>query len=291
MKRFILKIVGYGFIAICGINLIAFASLYVLGKSSFYKPLFVANYGQQDFDYIVLGSSTGLTTLNTVLIDSITGYSGLNVSIDDTSLSSHYIMLKHFIESGKKSERCVLTVGYGDIANDMPSLSGNDYRFLPFIREPYIEEYYNNFDTEEARLLAYSKYLPFLGVSYFNAEIFYPSLLSLKNPDRRNRFDNRGNYVYPSSRRVADRADKKIQLEIRNPYFDKIVALCNQNKMQLILYHPPIYKRDIVAENVPYTFVNHSSLLESPTYFYDNIHVNKNGRRLATQAFAIELKP
>lgn len=291
MKQFVLKIFGYGLIALCCANLIAFASLYALGKSSFYKPQFVENYEQRDFDYIVLGSSTGLTTLDTKLIDSITGLSGLNVSIDDTSLSSHYLMLKHFIESDNKSKRCVLTIGYGDMANATPSLSGNDYRFLPFIQRSYVQEYYKDFDTKDARIMAQSKYFPILGVGYFNAEIFYPSLLSIKNPERRNRFDDRGNYVYPTSKGIAERRDKNIQLEIRNPYLDKVVALCANNDIHLILYHPPVYGRTVVSEPLPTSFINHSSLIRNPRYYYDNIHVNKNGRRLATQALANELKP
>ena len=290
MKRFLLKIVGYGFIAFCCVNIIAFASLYSLRKSSFYKPLFVSNHIQQSFDYVVLGSSTGLTTLNTKQIDSITGFSGLNISIDDTSLSTHYLMLKHFIEIGKKSKRCVLALGHGDVGNDTPKLSGNDYRFLPFVNKPYVQEYYSGFETREAQILKNSTYFPFLGVSYYNAEIFYPSLMSILNPLKRNRFDSRGNYVYPVNKGAKERIRKEVQLEIKNPYLKKIERLCAENDIELILYHPPLYKRTIVPSGLSYRFINHSSILDNPDLFYDNIHVNKKGRRLASQAFAFELK-
>ena len=68
-----------------------------------YKNQFVKNgVKETEFDYVVLGSSTGLTTLDTKLIDEKMYTSGLNISMDDTSLSSHYLMLQYFLSLGKK---------------------------------------------------------------------------------------------------------------------------------------------------------------------------------------------
>ena len=87
----------------------SYGSLYVLRRSSFYKPSFLVNgLDENKLDYIVIGASTGLTTLNTVQIDSITGLTGINLSMDDTGIASHYLMLEHFLNEGKTTEICVL---------------------------------------------------------------------------------------------------------------------------------------------------------------------------------------
>ena len=84
MKQFLKSIGLYGLISFLFFNGIAFLCLFFLSKSSFYKPSFVKNgVVNNSFDYVVLGSSTGLTTLDTKLIDSVTGMKGLNISMDD----------------------------------------------------------------------------------------------------------------------------------------------------------------------------------------------------------------
>ena len=180
MKRFIKNILRYALAAFVLLQVIGFASLYALRTSSFYKPSFVVNsISETEFDYVILGSSTGLTTLNSSQIDDLTGLRGLNISIDDTSMSSHYLMLEHFLESEKSTRQLLLAISPGDIGNDQPKLSGNDYRFLPFISNDYVQEYYASFSSKEAQISAVSKYFPFMGVGYYNAELFYPSIVSV----------------------------------------------------------------------------------------------------------------
>lgn len=289
MKRFLLKTAGYLILIISIANLFSFSSLYFLRKSNFYKPLFVNNYTQKHFDYVVLGSSTGLTTLNAFVIDSMTGMSGLNASMDDTSMGSQYVMLQQILKSGKKIDNCVLTISYVDAGNTTPTLSGNDYRFLPLVKENHIQEYYRGFDTIQARILSLSEWLPVIGVAYYNTEIFYPSLVTLINPKRRNRFDTKGNYVYPDQKKVKQRAAEGEKITFRNPFFYKIEELCRKNNIELIVYHPPVYKIKVIGEVSGHQFINHSNLFSDSIYFYDNIHVNRRGRNLATQAFANEL--
>lgn len=94
MKKFLTKIVLYTFFILLIGNGIAWLSLYFIGKSNLYKPQFVKNgVKEKYFDYVVLGSSTGLTTLDTKLIDEKLKTKGLNISMDDSALSSHYLML------------------------------------------------------------------------------------------------------------------------------------------------------------------------------------------------------
>ena len=176
MRIFIKKI---SIFSVCFIGIamaLSFGSLWVLKKSSFYKPAFLTNQiNQKSFDYIVLGASNGLTTLNTKLIDSLLNTTGINLSMDDTSVSSQYLMLQHFLAEGKSTKYCVLASSPSSFDFKNNNISDNDYRFLMYVNRPYVSDYYKQFSGRNARLLYNSKWAPVLGVSYYNACLLYTS--------------------------------------------------------------------------------------------------------------------
>jgi len=292
MKRFLLKIGIYASLCFLVLNVIAFLSLFFLGKSYFYKPQFVKNgVKEKSFDYVVLGSSTGLTTLDTKLIDSITIKKGLNISMDDSALSSHYLMMQYFYSIGKKTDCLILAVTPWDLAEEHPKLNNNDYRFLTYVQEDCVSEYYNTIETGTFKKLWLSKYSPIIGLSYYNTELFYPSLLSIVKPKKRNQFDDKGNYSYPNAGSPKKKKQEVLTMEFKNPYFDKIKRFCEEKKINLILYQSPIYCTPVIVKDTIATkFINHSNLFQTADFFYDNIHVNKKGRELCSQKVALLLK-
>lgn len=283
MRRFLLKIGLHVLLLFVVVNLIAFLSLYFLGKSYFYKPQFVTNgVAESHLDYVVLGSSTGLTTLDTKLMDSLSGKKGLNISMDDSSLSSHYLMLEYFYSIGKKTDRLVLAVTPWDLANEKPVLNNNDYRFLTYIRNECVYDYYRNIEEDNFKKLSLSRYFPIIGVSYYNTELFYPSLVALIKPQKRNQFDDRGNYSYPNQGNPKKEKAKTVSLEFKNPYFDKILAFCKTKKIELVLYQSPMYGTAVMSQNKGFQIINHSDLFQSSEFFYDHIHVNAKGRKICS---------
>jgi hypothetical protein len=291
MKKFLLKIAQYGFIALLLFNAIAWCNLYFLRNSSFYKPQFLYHEVKEtNFDYIVIGSSIGLTGLNTIQMDSLIGTKGINLCIDDTGISSNYLMLQHFYNQKKQAKYCVLAMNHWDLATKKPELSTNDYRFLPFVSEDFVYDYYSKLESGYFKPLAFSKYLPMIGVAYYNSEIFYPSLVAKMKPNKRNRFDEKGNYSYPVNAGLKEIPFKTTTLKWNNPYVDKIKELCDAHNTELIIYQAPIYKTKVVNSNTAFTFVNHSDLLNNKNDFYNAIHVNKFGRKKVSAEFAVVLQ-
>ncbi|HLP63697.1 hypothetical protein [Flavobacterium sp.] len=291
MKKFLLHILKYGLILFILINAIAWLNLYFLRNSSFYKPSFLTHEVKQtQFDYVVIGSSIGLTTLDTKLIDSLTNKKGINLSIDDTAISSNYLMLNHFFKQGKKTQFCVLALSHWDLAIEHPVLNDNDYRFLPFVSNDYVSDYYQNCEEGYFKPLMLSQYIPAIGVCYYNTEVFYPSLIAAIRPNKKNRFDENGNYFYPETAEVPEKQIESIALNWKNPYVQKISDLCKENNTRLIIYQAPIYKTNVVNTNSSYPFINHASALKDKLYFYDNIHVNYLGRKAASALFATQFQ-
>ncbi|MEH1008508.1 hypothetical protein VDP25_12240 [Winogradskyella sp. ECml5-4] len=273
-------------------NLMSYFSLWSLRQSSFYKPSFLVNeVTETNFDYIVIGASTGLTTLDTKVIDSLAGTKGINLSIDDTSISNQYLMLKHFLEIGKKTKICVIAPSATSIDEQTQSISANDYRFLPYVNKPYVLNYFQSFSSTDARILAISQYIPMVGVSYYNAEVFYPSLLSVFQPNKHNRFDEKGNYTYPieniTSKIIENR--KCIKLKFENLALKKIKKLCNKEGIKLVCYISPIKNELVVTTESGYEVINHSAKLNNTKYFFDNFHVNSLGRKVISKYFSNDI--
>ncbi|WP_432671705.1 hypothetical protein [Flavobacterium sp. SM2513] len=290
MKKFITKIIVYTAIILIIANGIAWLSLYFLGQSQLYKPQFVKNgVKEKHFDYVVLGSSTGLTTLDTKQIDSTINTTGLNISMDDTALNTHYLMLQYFYAQNKTTDYLVLAVTPWDLANKEPVLSDNDYRFFSEQYTDVVHAYYQSIPYKGFPVLKYSAYVPILGVSYYNTELFYPSLLTIVQPKKRNRFDDRGNYSYPSTGVPKETAPNVVTAVIKNPYFEKIEALCKEKGIQLIVYQSPLYKTKVDLSGQKFV-INHSDFLKDKSLFYDNLHVNKEGRTSCSANFALKFQ-
>jgi hypothetical protein len=285
MQKFLKKIALYGLGAFLLVNVLAIAVLYGLRKSSFYKPSYVAShYAQKNLDYVVIGSSIGLTTLNTQRIDSLTGLQGFNLSIDDTSLSSNYLMLQHFFAQGKTAKNCILALSYWDADNAQPTLNNNDYRFLPFVNASYVHDYYAEMESGYFKPLTFSQYIPAIGVAYYNTELIVPSLLGMMQPQRKNRFDAHGDYAYPGEGISKNVPFKAVTVSWKNPFIQRIADLCAAHQTRLIVYQAPQYHTQVLMEHRDYRILNHSQYFTEAKYFYDAIHVNYRGRQAATDA-------
>ncbi|WP_204346103.1 hypothetical protein [Psychroserpens algicola] len=285
LKKFGILFLGF----ICLATALSFGSLWALRQSSFYKPSFLANaVDESKFDYVILGASNGLTTLNTKVIDSVLAIDGINLSMDDTAVSSQYLMLQHFLAEGKQTKYCILASSPSSFDFKRNAINDNDYRFLMYANRSYVSDYYKQFSGKRASLLYHSKWMPTLGVSYYNAELFFPSMMSLVRPNKRNRFDEKGNYTYPVFQ-IEDELITDIEempIAFSNAYVKKIKGLCDANGITLICYISPIKTKYATINSVPFNVINHSNGLNNMKYFHDEIHVNTLGREASSLNFA-----
>lgn len=290
MKKFLIKMGIWAFSLFLLFNGIALLSLYSLNRSDFYKPQYLGNLKPGIYNYVVLGASNGLTTLNTKVIDSTIGTKGFNLSLDDSNLGSQYLMLKHFYELGNKTDFCILAI-LGGLDEPNPKINDNDFRFLPLLNNLYVQEYFRDMD-QGYKPLYLSNFTPIYGVSLYNYELFFPSILSFINPRKRNRFDQFGNYSYPSTTKkklpIEDKVIKKIS--ITNPFFYKIKQICKANNTKLILYQSPLYNVEVILTDRNYLFINHSKEYFPLDMYYDNLHVDSKGSYYCSLKFADEFE-
>ena len=289
MKRFLTQLFVYGFLILIILNGISILVFKIHQNSKLYKPSFISNtVNNQKYDYVLLGSSMGLTSIDTKLVNNINSSSGLNASMDDTSLGTHYLMFQHFLASGGHADKVFVVINPSDIANENPKESTNDYRFLPYVHRNYVNEHFKE-KLGFKHYLSLSYWQPFIGVSYYNLEMVASSVQALFQPERRNRFDEEGNYSYPISGNHPNNQLSELTLEWENPYLDKIEKLAKDNNVELIYYQPPIYNLKVINIDQTKHLINHANKLQDPTLFYDKIHVNALGREKITKIFAKEI--
>lgn len=292
MKKFIKKILTFLIIVFSIGSIITLIANNFLKNSQFYKPSFLVNNFEIDkkFDFFIVGSSRGLTSINSIEIDNELGTDGVNISIDDTGLNTHFLMMKHFFFSGYRSDYCILVLDEDHFTKTAKKNGNNDYRFVPFGGEIYVNNYFKKLDKTSLGLLKNANKNPFFTYSYYNLELFYPSIISALKPNFKNKFDDKGNYSYPNlGKELEVKKSKIIKHTISNPLLKEIASFLNENGAKLIIYIAPYADRDFQIDT-NYPLINHSNSIKDNTFFYDNIHVNKKGREKATVLFIDSFK-
>lgn len=296
MKKFILKIFFYAFLLLLIANIIGFSANYFLKRSHFYKSSFLVNKFKENkkFDYFIVGSSRGLTTLKSTIIDSTLHTKGVNLSMDDTDLKTQFLMIKHFFKSNFKADYLILTLDASHFNKTSLRLGNNDYRFVPFINKDYVRNHFKEYETSSLKILTNSNFNPFFSYSYYNLELLLPATLSVIKPKFRNKFDEFGNYSYPlSNKKAIDKLDIiKSNQKITNPLIKKIDKYLKLNNCKLIIYIAPYAASNFIFDNnFNYEIINHSTVLNNyDNVFYDKIHVNAQGSKLATKLFTSNFK-
>ena len=297
MKKFIKKIIYFSALTLIIGNIIAFGTNYFLRKSTFYKSSFLINGFNPDnkLDYFVVGSSRGLTTLNSGLIDEKLGVKGVNLSMDDTDLKTQFLMIQHFFRSNFKADYLVLVLDANHFTKTSLELGNNDYRFAPFVNRDYVRNHFKKYENSALNILTNSNFNPFFAYSYYNLELLLPATLSAIKPKFRNKFDEFGNYSYPSSSHKEVNLNseiKEINTEITNPIIKEVQNYLIENNCELIIYIAPYQQEKFTFNNkLEYTIINHSSVLEDKNeLFYDGIHVNTKGRKQSTLFFINNFK-
>ncbi|MCP4522410.1 MAG: hypothetical protein GY827_12075 [Cytophagales bacterium] len=294
MKRFLLKSSLYLGIFVLIVNMIGWVGDISLRKSKLFKPSFLLNNydNQQRFDYFLLGSSRGLTTIDTKQVDDSLGTNGVNLSMDDTDLKTHLLMLKHFFANGYKSNYCILTLDHQSFTKTQQKLGDNDYRFAHFISQNHVREHFDEYETTSLTPIKNSAYLPFLKYSYYNLQLVPSALLATVRPNKRHRYDEAGNYTYPKKgipKKEKITFEEKV-VKITNPLVKEAMQICERNNTELIIYVAP-YKGKSLKIVDPNTYViNQSSSIQESHLFYDFLHVNSDGRVVATDFFIQDFK-
>ena len=264
----------------------------ILRSSYFFKASYVHSYlNGKNLDYVIIGSSRGLTTLNSNQIDSNLGLNGFNASTDGGGIATNILMLKHLINNNVKFKYCIFVLDQIGIEDNIYQFSKNTYRFVPFCNESYIQETINKFEnSKEKRNFQWSRIYPGFTIFENNKTLLTAAIESFFNPQKRNRFDEKGNYTYPLGDTINQHLKfDTLQFSQFGLVYSDLKQICEANNIILITYIAPIKSTYLKLPEIM-NLINHSKHLKNASFFADDLHVNSFGREVATDSFCRDFR-
>jgi len=294
MKVFLVKLSKYALICLVITNIIALLSIGSIRNSDMFKPSFILRYFSKEnrnFDYVLMGPSTGLRGTDTSIIDSVLQKKGFNLSLDDSSYGAQYLMLEHFLHNGFTTKTLILLLIPERMNTKDEIIYNNEFYFLPYIWERPVYNYFANKESGIMKIRAYTKYLPILGVSYYNQQLFFSSLISSVKPHYMHHFDKNGNETYAIPNVPFEKKLKIDTLLFCNKDAKRIEALCKEKGIKLIYYYSPQYHEMIERPKaLSDRIIIDNGLTDEKRLFQDKYHLNVEGRRIATLALCDSLR-
>ena len=266
------------------------------------------SFQDQHFDFVVSGSSRAYNMIDIPTMMDSSGQKGLNLAYSGTGFEEQYLILRKFVENGNSIDQLFLQTDIKSFNSaGMFNYAFHDFNYLPYLdRDTFVANVVQD-NTHPIKFLLW-KYVPFVKYMEFNLE--YPLSFLFKGfDDCRAKFDAYGSELRkgvspafmrasedydPDKLRLSKEAMEGLISDKTYGYFKRIIKLCEEYDIELILYTPPIFYtivgddknrndyKDIMQEmadrhELPYYNYLSDSLCFDKANFYDAAHTNRKG--------------
>ena len=163
MKKFIRKIGVICAVLLAVLFLLekVFTDAYI--KDDFYKPQWLYQKVDGQYDFAVLGNSRPYTGIDVAYFEEISKQKGINLSIANAQFSTMLLMLKIFLERGNSVKTLYVNIDSKQIVDDEKlSISAN--KFFPLYKDPIVSDHFANYGLKY-KMYAY---VPFVRYSEYN---------------------------------------------------------------------------------------------------------------------------
>lgn len=304
MKKFIKKCgiyisVLFSFIIIYTIicDLVFKENDYYLGSTKRYWQFSLAN---ENYDFVVLGSSRAFGSVNTHNLDSIMNKKSINLGLDGSGFEENYVSLQLFLLNNNHTDALLLQIDpFSFMSEESFSNSFHAYSYLPFWDiDPEIEKILHDEVPVVKDLPFYIPYLPYIIYNnYYSPFYLINSLVSNKewcenqdysciNGDKIKLQSNDKN-ILPIEKLVFKFSKRDLM------YYEKIIDLARSNDIKIIGFTAPtlqlfddnyIQFKNKISPKIFYE--PRESWMFDDLFFSDNRHINLAGRDLYTVGFA-----
>ena len=286
VKRFLVyvaKVMVMFYIIMWGLDLLYTYGFYRARQLN--KFYWVKNMKNEELDYVVLGSSRVKYHINADQINEKSGLVGYNLGESNQGLSEVYLMLKTFYYNNNKVDKAFLQID--DNWNfTKPDPLASSF-IVPFIREKYLADYYQEYDSK----YNYYRYVPFLRYMLHSHVIGARGLINVTLDDKR----ETSKFGFKALNGNVDTltfTPKNFTPNSKNELINKIEQLLQQNGTELFYFTAPTLEYVQGSfDCFDTTFNNYFNFSDTNKYpaalFMDSIHLNKKG----TKAFMKEFIP
>jgi hypothetical protein len=289
MKRFFIQIFKLLIIIFIIFWILDIGFTYVFQKGNYTKIQWLAKIKDQQYDFAVHGNSRAYTTVDIEKIEALTGKKGINISVDGSSITDQYLMVKLFLNNNNTIRKLYLQIDPFS-SNTEEVFDFAIPKFFPYIKDPIVFDHFKQFGLE---WYAY-RYVPFYRYAKYNTLWGFHELLNDGFNLLPQDFDKYGDYFYPDVNYKGTDKLRDLTFDSNGKYrflYD-IINLCKQNNVEVILFTAPVvdikidtdYKKNIkdfttkMLEEKNVKYYNYGDIYgNDPKYFYNEIHITKAG--------------
>jgi hypothetical protein len=299
MKKFIKNILVFGF-AFFLLDKIFLFFIFASPEKEVDKRLELLVNGKINKEIVILGSSRGARNIIASEIERKTGHSAYNLAYPGSDIEFHEFIVRTLLKFNRPPKVILLSVDYPMAFLPDSILNFRLDRMYPLVKYNYI----NN------ELIARGEKNP------ITSNLFALGRMNKTNFDIRQKkftaldtlyadgsmpigFQKEGEDWTPSA--TAAKYDPKKELEVKLQCFRKIIEMCHEKKVQLIIIQPPLFdpmdegfrKRleQLTANKIPFfDYNNQDPVYKNKGYYYDRTHLNRKGAMVFTDEIAQYLK-
>lgn len=295
MKKFFIQL--FKLLVICYVLfwLMDVGFTHVFKKGNYTKVQWLAKVKNQNYDFIIHGNSRAFTTIDIPKIEAATGKKGINISVDGSSITDQYIMLKLFLLNNNKFKKMYLQIDPFS-SNTEEIFDFAVPKFFPYLKDTVVFDHFKQFGYE---WYAY-RYIPFYRYAKYNTLWGIHEVINDQFGILPQDFDQYGDFFYPGTdyKGPEKLRDLTFDLKGRYKFLNQIIQLCKDNNIEVILFTAPVadiridakYKQNIIEftnlmlKEKGVHYYNYGDLYgNDPKYFYNVIHITKAGAENFTE--------
>lgn len=285
MKRFLVKVGLFAFLF--GLLNLLYWQLIRTYDWNFIKRIEAIQLEPKDYDCVVLGSSLAMDGIDTGHLTS-SGWKSYNLAIGGASLKTNWVQLSEYLNDAQQKPKIVL-LGLGSCIQQ----HFDDDRVTPIVQ------------TTSANYIYGLRDIPMLKFRWLAKEL----IKKIISPQHREIRVVSGQMKI--KKQTADRSDFMIEQDTltksnyhHSTYLSKIVALCQQHQIRLVLLEMPGIKKS--QNNIPigphlidsstelYNFNNREfcQFIDSNSDWVGNSHLNEQGAlKFTKRIFPLIINP
>jgi hypothetical protein len=252
--------------------------------------------GKINKEVVILGSSRGARNIIASEIEKKTGYTTYNLAYPGSDIEFHEFIIRTLLKFNKSPKVILLSVDYPMAFLPDSILNFRLDRLYPLVKYNYINDELvargeknkimsnlfalsrmnkTNFDIRQKRFSA-------LDTLYSDGSM--PISFQKDNED-----------WTPSM--IVEKYNSKRELQVKLDCFKKIISMCQQKNIKLILIQPPLYDpmdigfrerlKQLTHNKISFFDFNHQNpIYKNKDYFYDRTHLNRKGATIFTDEIA-----
>lgn len=248
--------------------------------------------GKINKDIIILGSSKGARDIIASQLEKKTYHSAYNLSYPGSDVQFHEFLLRALIKFNSKPKMVILTVDNPIEVLPDSLITFRLDRLYPLVKFDYVnQELVDRNEKNEILSKLFVLHRITKGIFDIRQKKFtaldtllkdgsMPISFQKENEDWNERMDNT---TYPQQK----------ESEIKLQCLQKIIAICKQNNIQLLLVSPPMFRGvnpmfknrmlEIAGNNASfYEFDTQNPVYKDKNYFFDLNHLQRNGAVIFT---------